>query len=749
MLNNARIVRLLLLSAAGTASISSALAQTVEANATTSDDIIVTATKREQNLTDVPASITAISGDMLAQKGQHNLSDLNAAVPGLQISTNNTDVSITLRGVGHSLFSPSAENSVALHLDGVYLGTPSAGQSAFFDVERVEVLRGPQGTLYGRNATGGAINIISGSPTDRFTGHVQVGVANYARTDVEGVVSGPLVDGLVSGRLGGFYHRRANGFGRNLFTGNDVDDLAEEGAKAALLIAPGDHLKIMLRGDYYHANDSAGLFHVAGEVRQFYPGAPSLPRALGVATFTDVRDISSDVDNHRNLTSTGVSAEVTYEVSDSLSVRSLTAYRHNATTYLTDIDASNLVIFGPFNYYAKAHQLSEELQANWTIGNVYVVAGAYYFGSKNDSRLLIDSYLARGIPTLNVPPILPAPFGVFNQIGQSKIDAKALYMNADWTVNDRLTIGGGLRYSREVKTNVGSEVAFFPDFADWPATGYIVANDRRSSNSLTPRLTATYKVAQNANIYASVSKGFKSGEFIAGTDQYAKPESVWAYEIGIKGSAFDRRLRGSVGVFYYDYTNLQVQRLQVPFTFLNNVPKGVLKGIEAEGSVHLPAGITLDGNTTLLDTRMSGFSSDDPNIAGSPLRDLTGNRFAYAPKFTANVGVEKKWDTGPLRNGVVRVDYQYVGDTYLDIYNSTNTSFRPAHSIWNASYKQSSHDESWSFLIWIKNLTNKTVINFSDTNAIPNVLIPAASASLQQVNLNEPRTFGLTLGYNW
>ena len=195
----ATVVKVLLASTTAWALASQSQAQSAQtANTQTSnnsvttdslEEVVVTATKRAQSISQIPASISAVSADDMEAKGQRDLSDLGGTVPGLQVAPDNTDISITIRGVGHALYSPAAENSVALHLDGVYLSRPADAQMAFFDVDRVEVLRGPQGTLYGRNATGGAINIVSNAPTQDFSGETTVGVGNYGRTDVEAVVN--------------------------------------------------------------------------------------------------------------------------------------------------------------------------------------------------------------------------------------------------------------------------------------------------------------------------------------------------------------------------------------------------------------------------------------------------------------------------------------------------------------------------------------------------------------------------------
>ena len=713
-------------------------------------EVVVTATKREQNLRDVPASISAVGAGTLEQKAILNLVDLNATVPGLQISPNNTDIAINLRGIGHTLFSPSAENSVALHLDGVYLSRPSAGLSAFFDVNRVEVLRGPQGSLYGRNATGGAINIISNGPTSTLSGFGSVLVANYNRVDVEGAVGGPIAGDDLTGRIGGYYHKRVNGFGTNLRDGADVDDLSEYGGKAAIKGKLGDNLTVTLRGDYYHANDGFGEYHAFGPVRQPFPGAQPLAELLGGTRSANVRDTNYDTDNHRRMTLWGVSGEVNYKINDVFSIKSLTAYRYTKSYYQTDVDGTNLPIFSPFFIDSKANQISEELQLNVKKGPAYLILGGYYFHEKVSSLNFINSYLAGGVPSLGIPRILPAPYGVFNQEGTLRTNAKAVFGNLDLGLTDRLSLGLGMRYSTEDKSNIGSEIAFFPDFATYPGVGFDRVNASRTSSGATPSGSIKYRLTDTLNVYASVSRGFKSGEWITGTSQYARPERVWAYEAGLKGALFNRVLNFSTAAFLYNYTDLQVQRIQTPLSLLENAPGGLLKGIEGEGSLRLPYGFSVDGNFTYLETKIKGFITQDPNILGSPTVDLTGKRFPFAPKFAFNAGIEKRIDLGGLGIGVARFDYQHSSATFLDIFNSKSAAYRPPYAILNASYRQKLAN-GLSVVFWGKNLTDKTIKLYEIENQIPNLIVRSAAgvpvpvASTAVGNLNEPRTYGATI----
>ncbi len=737
-------------SAPGTATQQSPADPTVSAqeSAATMGDIVVTATKRAQNLSQIPAAISALGSDLIARKALVQLLDINATVPGLQISNANSDVQVTIRGIGHQIFSPFAENSVALHLDGVYLSRPSEGQGAFFDVNRVEVLRGPQGTLYGRNASGGAINIVSNDPTSTFGGYASATYGNYNRVNLEAAIGGPLAGDDVLGRIGGFYHRH-DGFGTNISTNDPVDDLDEYGGKATLTARLTDNLKLTLRGDLYHANDSFGGFHFGGVVRRPAPGVTTLPILLGGVPASDIRDTNYARPNTRYADNKGVSGTIDYDFGAGLAVKSITASRWVKSRYTTDADGTPLSIADPFSDRVKSRQFSEELQLSYRFGPVYVLLGGYYFHERIDSDFLIGSYLSVGVPQLRIPAILPPPFGVIHQVGRGTTDAKAVFANVDWDVTRRLHLGGGLRYSVETKGNRGFQVSLFPDFAAFPRTGYDTVDDSRKSHALTPKVTARYDLTDDVNVYASISRGFKSGEWIAGNSQYALPERLWAYEAGLKGALLDRTLRVSVGGFYYDYTNVQVQRVVGNVAIIENVPKATIYGLEAEGVWRLPAGFSLDGNVTYLHTRNGGFVTVDPNIVGRPTVDLKGRRLAYAPTITLNGGIEKRFEFVGGREGTLRFDVQHQSDTYLTIFQSRATDFRKANTILNASYNQQLM-KNLSLLLWGKNLTNRTVIYNSQSFPYANLIAaPFTSASTQLVNLNEPRTYGVTARFIW
>ena len=237
-------------------------------------EIVVTAQKREQNSLDVPMSITAVSGKDLRAQGVKNILDLSNVVPFVNISRNLGTPNIYIRGIGSSFLNVGGDPSIAFHTDGAYVSRARALISGLYDIERVEVLRGPQGTLYGRNATGGTINIITRKPTDQLTGYARATLGNYSRHDFEAAVGGPIVDGLLKGRLS-LVSLNHGGLGRNLRLNEKIDDQAEWGARGQLLFEPADRFSILLIGDYYKADDNAFGWHISG------PSVSGIPLTSG------------------------------------------------------------------------------------------------------------------------------------------------------------------------------------------------------------------------------------------------------------------------------------------------------------------------------------------------------------------------------------------------------------------------------------------------------------------------------------
>lgn len=741
--------RILLLATAGLSS--GALAQTVApdtapqadvaseggaqgqgaADVVDSADIVVTATRREQNLQDIPIAISAIGSDALQDRKISNLLDIQGLVPGLQINRNNAVTTFTLRGVGTNFRVQGVDNTVALHQDGVYISSSNAAQAAFFDVERIEVVRGPQGVLYGRNASGGAVNIITKLPTPDFSGYATGTYGNYDLIELEGVVSGPIVADRLLFRVGG-YLRNRDGYGRNLTLNEDNNDLDERGAKAVLQFKPSETVDLIFRGDYYKADDnSSGTEALPGSApgrpRACLPTpaacAPGQTRAetLGGVIAPRPRDTFGNVPTRRDLEVWGVSGEGDFDLSDRFGLKTLTGYRKFNAFVQTDQDQTALSVNDPFQQTVRGWQFSQELQFNYQAPGVFGIFGLYYFKERRDAT----TFLA--FPALDFLP--PPNFGDVFQTGNNKTEAFAVFANVDLDLTDRLTLGLGGRYSYEKKSTEGFNVTIFGPLRTVPE----VSRDWRA---FTPRATLDFEVAPDTNLYASVSKGFKSGQFGLATPTPAEPEFLWDYEIGVKGRALDGRVRYTLGGFYYDFSDLQLQLFSGPVNLITNAPAAKAYGIEASLDAELPFGFRFHGDVTWEKSKYQGLITDDPNT-GQANVDLSGNRFAYTPEWSYTISLEKEVDFGGAGRGTFRIEDQYNGATYLDIYQSRVNGFRPSYHIVNAHYRHA-FDNGFSVLLWGRNLTGEDVVMATNFGI-------GAIGHTRLVNWNAPRTYGVTV----
>ena len=262
-----------------------------------SDDIVVTAQRREESLQNIPVAITALRADDLQKRGLTSIADVASMVPSLVVGEQIGRGRITLRGIGIDNISTGSEASVTLSSDGVFYSRSAAALAGMFDIERIEVLRGPQGTLYGRNATTGSVNIITKKPTRDFEGNVAATIGNYNTLDLEAAAGGPISDTL-SARFS-FKRQRHTGYGRNLVTGSEIDDKDSQAARAQLLFEPSNRLSILLGGDYYHSDDNNGTYHGLGPSAETAPGVTRIPTGLlipGGFLPSNPRDIAAATD---------------------------------------------------------------------------------------------------------------------------------------------------------------------------------------------------------------------------------------------------------------------------------------------------------------------------------------------------------------------------------------------------------------------------------------------------------------------
>jgi iron complex outermembrane receptor protein len=704
-------------------------------------DIVVTAEKRESLIQKTPLSITALDSAALSTRGIVDINQVSGLVPSMTINNYAGTPRITIRGLGLTAFAPGFDGAVAVHVNGVYLAHAVEAGAQFLDMERIEVLRGPQGTLYGRNATGGSVNLITKRPTSTFEAGLDANVGNYSYHAVEGFVSGPVNDAIrVRFAIRG---EQRNGFSLNLFDNKHYDDLAQFGFRGSLEYDVADRVQLTLTGDYFYGKDHQYATHYLGNGRQGrFVGQPGLYNQELPAVLAGGQTIPRTSDNEAinpRLLNTdrppdsmrryyGFSGTLDWELSDSVSLKSITAYRHIYYLAQTERDATN-VYFANFNQSERSRQVSEELQLLGDTESLKWIIGAYYL---NDKILKgyqeIDFGPAAGATNVT-PPDRPEIF----MGGSAATKAYAIFGQATYSLTPTLSITPGLRYSKEERSIDERLLRPNPVVS---ATNI----DSASFHAVTPKLVLQYEPTNGLMAYASVSKGFKSGGYaVTGLQAAVQPEKLWAYEIGIKSKLFDNHVQANVSAFHYDYTNLQVSKIVNNRAVLENAADATVDGVELELQLLPIENLVISASFAYNDAKFKNFVTVDPAFPELLGQDLSGRRlpdsskymFSIAPAYTIPIG-----DAGKI---VVSGEYNWRSTRYFTPFNLKN-AYQPAFGMLNARIRYSPSGGSWYAELWGKNLTNKLAV-------IGSFVSGPAFGFPRNGQLEDPRTYGIRLGF--
>ena len=723
--------------------------------------VLVTAQKREQSLQDVPIAVSAVSGTELRSSGVQTIEQMQSMVPNLNIGQNNGVARVTVRGVGLDNNSPSAEGSIAFHSDGVFIQRSQAALAGLYDLERVEVLRGPQGTLYGRNATGGSINVVTAKPTEDFSGYGLVSYGTDSALNLEGAVSGSLIEDLVLGRLS-VKSSEHDGYGKNIITGTEIDDLQERSVRGQLQFLFGEDFDVLLIGDYTTGDDRSGMYHFGGFAN---PALPVPGLLAGGVVANDPRDVANRLDPNSEREFWGLSSTATWEISNNLTLKSITAYRH--TEYFlhnTSLDATSLALF-PILQDESANQFSQEVQLNGRFGDFEWITGLYYFREKNKA-------VAAGPLSLALLGGAPEDFLSGYYAGSwLKTDAVAAFGEASYQLTDRLGVTVGARFSREEKTVLDEQAFDFANVAlsdradslDLLATPTFICGEALSTipscepshswDSFTPKVAVEYDLDDLGLLYANFSRGFKSGTYNLGSVQGAPvdPEEVDAFEIGAKLSPLNGRLRANLAAFLYDYQDLQVSKVVTTQLRLENAATAKIQGLEAELSAQLSPSLRIDGAIGYLDAKFDSFISVDPTrpdgdgvtldpATGQPAFNLEGNRLPQAPEFSGRLSFEYQTDIRDFEL-TLRGNVSHSTQAYFTAFNQENIS-RPDLTTLGASASLLLPDGRTRLSITGRNLTDETEM----TNAfVATVFTGAPILGF----LNEPRSVAVSLEHSF
>ncbi|HSI18343.1 MAG TPA: TonB-dependent receptor [Sphingomonas sp.] len=715
-------------------------------------DIIVTAQKRSENLQDVPIAITAITGQSLRDGRIDDLVALSGHAPGLQIKSddNAANPRIFIRGVGVNDFNPSTASAVGIYVDGAYVASPLAQLAAFYDLDQVEILRGPQGTLYGRNTTGGAINLTTRKPSNTFEADASAEYGRFNSVDLQGGVGGPIVDGKLAFRIAGLY-ARDDGYSLNRLTGHRGNNTDRWALRGTLRFTPNSRLTDDLtvsvnksRGGSIWAYNRSLLPATAqatgpdGLCAPGYYTSGQCTNILGYAnTSKNLYEGDYSFEGQDRLDLFSATNTATFDLGG-VSLVSVTSYQHADRNDQEDTDASPLIDIGTgpapvitASYIARQNTFSQELrlQSNGHTALRYV-AGLYYAHDdlSNNSHYNVLPGLLDPDPLIN----LANGIGLFGWPLQQKTDSYAAFAQLDYDITDQLTLTGGLRYSADHKS-----FHYFSNAANG-AIPIFTYDGAKTFSSVSGRVGVQYKASRDVNLYASYNRGTKSGGFFSGQTgdpadigPYAD-ETVNAYEIGAKTELFGRRVRANFSAFYYDYKNLQVYTTIVRGTIteqlFTNASAARLYGGEAEIEATPFHGLDLSVGVSLLSAEYRNFKSDLANA------DYSGNRLPSAPTFSLNASANYVHDL-PFGAIVASLDLTHRSKVFFDTANTARLT-DPARTFVDGRLGLRLGHGRYEIGVWGKNLFDET--NIVDITSIE-------SLGFDVFSVGPPRTYGLYL----
>lgn len=740
----------------GSVGVAHAQSEGVEAGSDTLDEIVVTAQRRGESIQSVPIAIQAFSSDAIQEKGLRGIQDFAQYIPNVSIISPTGaggPPNVTIRGVGLNDFNSNNAGPNGFYVDEVYISAPSAQGISLFDLERVEVLKGPQGTLYGRNSSGGAINIITAKPTQTLAGRLHTEYSSFDTRNFEGYLSGPLSETL-SARVSGVYNY-SKGYAFNRLTGTQEDGANNGALRGQLLWEPSSDLTVLAKSQYYRS--------VARPVRpRSYgtldpvTGAQCSVADVYAARCVDLFGYSSGTNPYRGdwnrmgkggLTNVDSSLRVDYNLGDDLSFVSLSSYNNNSRTDPEESDGGPKRLV-ELNFGVDSDTFTQEFRLASNREGFNWVTGAYYLTEvlKQDQTggalLDFDTVFGRGAGD-------GIAFRLFTH-NKQKTDAYAVFGQSDYELLPDLTLTTGARYTWERRSfdsviyqtlQKGGMDRFGPpqDLTD--------TTKRLTSEKFNWRLGLNYKLNQEVMLYSSAATGFKSGGFNGGfLDQDPakrlkqlqpfKPETVKAYEAGVKSSLFGRKVTLNLTAFYNDYRGQQLQVMvpnsNPPVLLLDNAEKSRIYGVEGELTVKPISNVTLAAQAGYLNTKVLDFAA---NQTGA---DYSGNHLALAPSFTTSLSAD--WDI-PVSNGVVGLhwDSNYRSKQYNTVANSP---YATIGSYWLHNARVSYNiDDRWQVAAFARNLTDRKY------NVWPSELINPFGLVVAVTGV--PRSFGLELSMNF
>ena len=731
------------------------------------EEVLVTAERRESNLQAVPIAMSSFAKEDLAAQQVANIGDLQALVPNLSVHVGDANNAVVyIRGVGQVDSIAFFEPGVGIYLDDVYLGRAQGAFLDVVDVERIEVLRGPQGSLYGRNTVGGAIKYVSASPTEELSANVTVTAGNYGRQDFKASLSGPLMGDTVLGRVTVAKMGR-DGYSDNSFDGDHDGDQDSEFFRGVLAFKPSENISVQLAADYSNSDpDRSRTPGKETSITQLVVDPYTF--ATSFATFPADRDpfeVNADFNTVEETTTKGSDLNITWNVTEQLTFKSITSYRELEYGTEVDLDGTPLNTFGIF-YFNDQEQVSQEFQLTYQGDRLSAVGGVYYYEEEGDtfdggvfSNFLIAS----------------------SGISSFSTESYAIFSQLDYEVTDRLTATLGFRYTEEEKDyqrlvedfdltalagltvdpntfaiSYTNPDLLSPHSADLHVGGGVgVARpladpDAADFDNFSPKFGLKYQLNDDVQFYGTASTGFKSGGFNGRlADGQLEPfgeETLTSLELGVKSQWFDDRLRFNSALFRNDYEDLQVSSFKCNadcsslLPVFDNAGEAVIQGLELELTFLLTQALTITANVGYLDAEYREFFAEADGATNTVIDVSDERELVNSPEWDTYLGAAYELPLGDSGYLTFLADVSYRSKTYLEV-NSSEVLAQGSYSLVNAAIKYETNDGHWQVLLGGKNLTDEEYRTHAfDVSAFPGVELGY---------YNAPRTYSLSATYSF
>lgn len=680
------------------------------------EEVVVTARRRTESLQDVPIAVTALSGDMLTLKGASDITELAQSVPSVTLEPSratNTTLTAFIRGVGQQDPLAGYEQGVGLYLDDVFLARPQGSVLDIYDVERIEVLRGPQGTLYGRNTVGGAIKYLTRRLDDEFSGSVKATYGSYDQIDLVGTVSVPVTDTFrIGGTVASF---QRDGYGENKTTGDDQYDKDIFAYRLSAEWLPTDDLLIRMAYDDTQDDSSP----VAGY--RPYPGAVS-----GDPVLSDIYDTTAGaadaattagINGNNEVESDGWMVSVDWNLGDAYTLRSITANREDYTESVIDFDSLEIDDFDAPVIYDN-EQFTQEFQLLYNGDRMNLVSGLFWIDAEasNDFDVVLGQ-----LGRVAAGSEITAYTG-----GTVDTESWSAFADLTWNFTDQLSVAVGGRYTEDKRSVDVFRGNFFgvgsPFFGNDDALLYAVSSDyeaERTFYDFSPRFNISYLVNDDITVYGGYSQGFKAGMFdprganliTPAVEEGVDPESLDSYEVGLKSTYWDGRAVTNVAVFYSEYTDMQVpgsvgidtdgDGINDDFVgTLTNAGEAEISGIEIEGTFLFTENFSVQVAASFLDAEIKEWIVNDVDVSDDREVQNTPEEMAYIA-FNYNTAAMG----GEL---MLNLNWSYKGDiTQFEV--PAPDLDQDSYDMINASVVWISESESWLLGVHGKNLTDEEV----------------------------------------